>query len=256
MFESNNEVIKVWAQEKLTSVKVKKLPNKKRKRETDPEFVVKAVVDVATFDKGTGRQTECISTYMNMDEFYVFIETLKIYGGKALHIGISKANKMPAVELFSKLGGTEWDGSVISRKLSFTSAGPEKKAEFFISADEAPGYKNEKGLYVRNKGVRSTKWISMSLSSAQVIAMAKACQSAVDIMNMWSALGTLWVNLDRIAPPSRADNMPERTFSSVQPRQREGGFTSEQNAGYAAPSQGGFQNQGYAAQGQQTSYAW
>ena len=249
MFENNNEAVKVWSNGKLASVKVKKLPNRKKKRNTDPDFVVMAVVDVATFDKNTNKQIGCVSSYMDMNDLYVFMEALSMYGRKALHIDVTKGKKMPAVEIFASNGGTTRNGEIIARKLSVTTGGPDKNADFFIVADEAPGHIEGK-LYVKNQGAKSINWISKALSAKDVLAIANGCKSAVDILNTWSAMGTLWKNLDRIDPKRNKEDDTnggdyERINASLRQEQRppERSYAAQGNR---VPQSNGYgNNQGY-----------
>ena len=137
MFEKSNEIAKFWSKGKLTAVKLTRKRNEKRKSEYDPEYHVRFRVEVALFDKNTNKQQECLYGSLKMDEIPVFIEALQIFGRKAYQYKLAGQNKMPSTEIFATYGGYENNGQAISTKLWINTAGPEMKADFFITADEA-----------------------------------------------------------------------------------------------------------------------
>ena len=272
MFEKNREVVKFHANGKLVCVKLNAKANTKKKTQYDPDYTVGFRVEIASFDTNTKKQDYFLyGTLMKPEEIEAFIEACDIYGKKAYQLKVQNQPKMPAVEIFGKLGGYPSDQGAVSTKFWLSTSGPNakaKSADFFISADEAPGQQNQQGLYVRNKGVKSTRYISMGLSADAVIAIAAAMRSAKDILNMWSAFGRMDQNIYRLFPQlsqnQGAQMQPMATMPQtqvpVQPQvaqpqgqgRVQGGYQEPAN-GYAARQQamrqraqgGGYGRQGY-----------
>ena len=255
MFEKSNQIAKFYGNGKLTSVKLTRKRNNKKKSEYDPDYHVTLRVELATFDPVTKKQQESVYGSLSMDEAAVFINALEIYGKKAYQIKIANQQKMPEVSVFEKWAGYESEGRCISTLFSVRNGGPNMNADFFVVIDEAEGYKDEKtGLFKRGKGARSIRKLQMSLRAEDAISMAEACRNAMSILNMWSALGTLDENLDRIAPFREANGAGYGSYQPAQPRnqQPQGGYGNGNgygggNGGYVEPQYGN--RQGYAAQG-------
>lgn len=263
MFEKSNEIAKFWSKGKLTAVKLTRKRNEKKKSEYDPDYHVRFRVEVALFDKNTNKQQECLYGSLKMDEIPVFIEALQIFGRKAYQYKLAGQNKMPSTEIFATYGGYENNGQAISTKLWINTAGPEMKADFFITADEAPADKDPStGAYVRRKGGQIIRKVSMALSAEALLAIASQCQSALNILDMWSAMGTLDENLDRVSPLREGYGRAQQgsQYNGRQPAMPGGNYNNgyaAQDAGYGygqmpaqnyAAQDAGYAPQNYAAQ--------
>lgn len=241
MFEQDNQIIKLFGNNKLLSIK-------------EAFSIGKVKFEFREFDKSrqSGEKTTgSVDIYMDIEKFTYFCEIFKsgrIYGflrkksAEQQEQGLKQAK--PAFEDYG--GKSDPQGNVLSRVMSVTSG---DKYPIIIKAGEGPGKKGSNGQIIPDYASwsqKGSKSISIALSNEMAVEIGIAGMRALSIYDIWVANGTQKENLQRINP-KKSDGAGQR--GSYQGGQRQSGPQGrQQNSGYNNRSYDDFSG-GYGSYG-------